>query len=108
MDSGEQILRFGPFVLDTGQHTLSPAGRRIALAPKLFDLLTILASSGGRLMEKDALMKAVWPDAVVEEGNLSKGVFLLRRALGDTGEVREFIETVPRVGYRFVAAVEQV
>jgi len=107
MDSGEQILRFGPFVLDTGQHTLSRAGRPIALTPKLFDLLTILASSGGRLMEKDALMKAVWPDAVVEEGNLSKGVFLLRRALGDTG-VREFIETVPRVGYRFVAAVEQV
>ena len=56
----------------------------------------------GRLMKKDALMKAVWPDTVVEEGNLTKGIFLLRQALGDTGDHRVFIETVPRVGYRFV------
>lgn len=99
------VLQFGPFVLDVGEHTLSRAGEPIALTPKVFDLLTILAESGGRLMAKDALMKAVWPDAVVEEGNLTKSIFLLRQALGDTGEPRAFIETVPRVGYRFVAAV---
>lgn len=101
------ILRFGPFVLDVAEHTLSRAGQPVPLTPKLFDLLTILAENGGRLMAKDALLEAIWPDAVVEEGNLSKGVFLLRQALGDTAEKREYIETVPRVGYRFVAAVRR-
>jgi pimeloyl-ACP methyl ester carboxylesterase/DNA-binding winged helix-turn-helix (wHTH) protein len=105
MPSSPQILRFGPFVLDVGEHSLSRAGKPIALTPKLFDLLTILAESGGRLMAKDVLMKSVWSDAVVEEGDLTKGIFLLRQALGDTGETRAFIETVPRVGYRFVAPV---
>lgn len=107
MSSPPQVLRFGPYVLDVGEHSLTRAGEPITLTPKLFDLLTILAESSGRLMPKDALMKAVWPDAVVEEGNLSKGIFMLRRALGDTGETRAFIETVPRVGYRFVATVER-
>ena len=108
MGRAPQILRFGPFVLDVGEHLLSRAGQPVTLTPKLFALLTILAASGGRLMDKDALLKAVWPDAVVEEGNLTKSIFLLRQALEDTGETRAFIETVPRVGYRFVAPVERV
>jgi pimeloyl-ACP methyl ester carboxylesterase/DNA-binding winged helix-turn-helix (wHTH) protein len=106
MSSRAQVLRFGRFVLDVADHTLTGDGEPIALTPKVFDLLTILAESGGRLMAKEALMKAAWPDAVVEEGNLTKGIFMLRQALGDTGETRRFIETVPRVGYRFIAAVE--
>jgi pimeloyl-ACP methyl ester carboxylesterase len=105
MVRNREILRFGPFVLDVDEHALTRDGVPIALSPKLFDLLRILAASSGRLIEKDALMKATWPDSVVEEGNLTKGIFLLRRALGDTGEARAFIETVPRVGYRFVAPV---
>src|SRR5215470_3271166 len=105
MHSAPRVLRFGPFVLDVGEHLLSRAGEPIALTPELFDLLTILATSGGRPMATDALIKAVWSDAVVEEGNLTEGMVQLRHALGDTGETRAFIETVPRVGYRFVAAV---
>ena len=105
MDGSAQLLRFGPFLLDVGEHSLTRNGEPIPLTPKTFDLLRILACSGGRLMRKDALMRAVWPDTVVEEGNLTKGIFLLRQALGDTGDAHAFIETVPRVGYRFVAAV---
>jgi pimeloyl-ACP methyl ester carboxylesterase/class 3 adenylate cyclase len=105
--SGE-ILRFGAFVLDVDEHTLTRDGVPIALTPKLLDLLRILATNSGRLLEKDALMQAAWPDSVVEEGNLTKGIFLLRQALGDTAEVRALIETVPRVGYRFLAPVERV
>jgi pimeloyl-ACP methyl ester carboxylesterase/class 3 adenylate cyclase len=106
VDEGSaQLLRFGPFLLDVAEHSLTRDGEPIAITPKLFELLQILAGSGGRLLKKDALMQAVWPDAVVEEGNLSKGIFLLRQALGDTDEDRRYIETVPRVGYRFVAPV---
>jgi DNA-binding winged helix-turn-helix (wHTH) protein len=105
MESSAPLLRFGPFVLDVAEHSLTRDGQPIALTPKLFELLQILATSSGRLLKKDALMKAVWPETVVEEGNLTKGIFLLRQALGDTGDDRVFIETVPRVGYRFVAPV---
>src|SRR5262245_47384598 len=100
MGRARDNFRFGPFVLDVDEHTLTRAGAPVALTPKLFDLLRILVASEGRLLEKGDLMQAAWPDTVVEEGNLSKGVFLLRQALGDTGEDRTFIETVPRVGYR--------
>ncbi len=103
-----EVFRFGPFVLDVDEHTLTRAGQPVALTPKLFDLLRILVTSEGRLLEKAALMAAAWPDAVVEEGNLTKGIFLLRQALGDTGEDRTIIETVPRVGYRFVTPVLRV
>jgi pimeloyl-ACP methyl ester carboxylesterase/DNA-binding winged helix-turn-helix (wHTH) protein len=108
MDARGPVLQFGPFVLDVEQHSLTRDGRPIALTPKVFDLLAILAASEGRLMEKDALLRAVWPDTVVEEGNLTKAVFMLRQALGDTGDAREVIVTVPKVGYRFVAPVERV
>jgi DNA-binding winged helix-turn-helix (wHTH) protein/class 3 adenylate cyclase len=105
MERSRDVFRFGPFVLDVGDHTLTRAGTPVALTPKLFDLLRILVENEGRLVDKATLMRTVWPDTVVEEGNLNKGVFLLRQALGDTGEDRTFIETVPRVGYRFVAPV---
>jgi pimeloyl-ACP methyl ester carboxylesterase/DNA-binding winged helix-turn-helix (wHTH) protein len=107
MDGSGQVLHFGPFVLDVDQRLLSRGGRPIPLTPKVFELLAILATSGGRLMEKEALMKALWPDTVVEEGNLTKSVFMLRQALGDTRDAREYIATVPRVGYRFVATVRR-
>jgi pimeloyl-ACP methyl ester carboxylesterase/class 3 adenylate cyclase len=108
MDGTRHIFRFGPFVLDVDDHALARDGEAVSLTPKLFDLLRILVTSGGRLLEKDALMKAAWPDTVVEEGNLTKGIFLLRQALGDRGRARTFIKTVPRVGYRFVAPVAAV
>ncbi|HET9361510.1 MAG TPA: winged helix-turn-helix domain-containing protein, partial [Vicinamibacterales bacterium] len=98
------VYRFGPFVLDVADRSLKRDGVSVALTPKQFDLLVALVTSAGRLVEKDALLRAVWPDVAVEEGNLTKGVFTLRQLLGEEGGSR-YIETIPKRGYRFVAAV---
>jgi TolB-like protein len=96
-------FRFGPFVLDVADRSLKRGTASISLTPKLFDLLVALVSNAGRLVDKDTLLRSVWPDVAVEEGNLSKGIFSLRQALEEDGS--RYIETVPKRGYRFVAAV---
>jgi TolB-like protein/Tfp pilus assembly protein PilF len=96
--------RFGPFVLDIPDRSLKREGVSIALTPKLFDLLVMLVSNAGRLVEKDTLLQSVWPDVAVEEGNLTKGIFTLRQLLGHDAE-EVYIETVPKRGYRFTAVV---
>ena len=98
------VFRFGPFVLDVADRSLKRGGAPIALTPKVFDLLVALVSHSGRLVEKDVLLRTVWPDVAVEEGNLTKGVFSLRQLL-EAGEDTRYIETVPKRGYRFVATV---
>src|SRR5215813_3902596 len=75
--------------------------------PKVFDLLCTLAEHKGRLMERESLLKQIWPNTFVEEGNLSKAMFLLRQALGQEGNNGPYIETVPKRGYRFIAEVRQ-
>src|ERR687898_1494848 len=97
-------FKFGPFVLDIADRSLKRDGVPVALTPKLFDLLVALVTNAGRLVEKDALLKSVWPDVAVEEGNLTKGVFSLRQVLEQDGATR-YIETVPKRGYRFTADV---
>ena len=77
----------------------------IPLTPKAFDLLAFLAANPGRLLTKDELLQAVWPDAVVEESNLSYHIFAIRKALGDGSDSDKYIETVPKRGYRFIARV---
>ena len=71
----------------------------------MFDLLRVLVENAGHLVEKDRLLKEVWADAFVEESNLNRGISVLRKALGETAAER-YIETVPKRGYRFVAAVQ--
>src|SRR5918994_3951000 len=97
-------FKFGPFVLDIADRSLKRDGVPVALTPKLFDLLVALVTNAGRLVEKDALLKSVWPDVAVEEGNLTKGVFSLRQVLEQEGGPR-YIETVPKRGYRFIAPI---
>jgi DNA-binding winged helix-turn-helix (wHTH) protein len=87
--------------LDAKQGVLFRDGERVVLVPKAAALLRALAEHAGRIASKNELMAAVWPDVTVEEGNLAKLVFLLRKELGDAS-----IETVPRRGYRLVAAVQ--
>lgn len=101
------IYDFGPFRLDVQERLLLRGDEAVSLIPKAFDLLVTLVESGGRLLEKDELMRRVWPDSFVEEGNLAQNISLIRRALGET-ETSKFIETVPRRGYRFVASVREV
>jgi DNA-binding winged helix-turn-helix (wHTH) protein len=96
---------FGPFRLDADQHLLVHNGQPVALAPKCFDLLCLLVGSNGQLFEKERLMRALWPETFVDEANLSNLIALLRRALGDSPSAAQYIRTVPKIGYRFVAEV---
>ncbi|HMD99683.1 MAG TPA: winged helix-turn-helix domain-containing protein [Terriglobia bacterium] len=104
----KQLHTFGPFVLDAGQRLLLRDGQPVPLAPKAVDILLVLVGNAGRLVEKQELMRQVWPDTFVEEGNLTKNIFVLRQALGNRDSGREYIETVPKRGYRFVAPVAAV
>src|SRR5687768_6674392 len=100
------VLRFGEYVLDLQKRLLSKDGDPIPLMPKAFDLLRYLAENHGRVINKDELMSAVWPDTVVEESNLSQNISILRRTLGEKRAQNLYIATVPGTGYKFVADVE--
>jgi eukaryotic-like serine/threonine-protein kinase len=89
------------------ERVLLKNGQPIALTPKAFDLLSFLAANPGRLLTKDEILQAVWPDAVVEESNLAYHVFAIRKALGDGVDTDRYIETVPKRGYRFIAPIAQ-
>ena len=101
----QATFRFGRFVLVPSERLLLSDGKPAALTGKAFDLLVTLVRHAGHLLTKDELLEAVWPSVVVEEVNLSVNVSALRKVLGAAPE-GEWIETVPRQGYRFNAAVE--
>jgi pimeloyl-ACP methyl ester carboxylesterase/DNA-binding winged helix-turn-helix (wHTH) protein len=96
---------FGPFRLEIDQRRLLQGGQAVPLRTKVFDTLCVLVEHSGRLLTKHELMESLWPDAVVEENNLNHNISTLRRALGEKTAGQQYIETVPRVGYRFVAGV---
>ncbi len=99
------IYEFGAFKLVPSEKQLFREGVPVSLTPKSFDLLVVLVENAGHLVEKGDLMSKVWPDSFVEEANLSVKMSELRRALGESANENQFIETVPRRGYRFVAEV---
>ena len=103
IEQGDRLYQFGPFCLDTRERILLREGRVVPLPAKALDTLLVLVLSSGHLVEKDVLMKEVWPDEFVEEGNLARQIFILRKAFGETTESPKYIETVPRRGYRFIA-----
>jgi DNA-binding winged helix-turn-helix (wHTH) protein/TolB-like protein len=97
---------FGSFLLErTQQRVLRSDGTPMALTPRLFSALLVFIERSGELLDKGSIMDTVWPGLVVEENNLNQVVWGLRRALGDDAHGSRFIETVPRRGFRFVAAV---
>src|SRR6188768_810596 len=98
--------QFGPFHLDGRERRLSRGGDVIPLRLKVFETLRVLVENAGRLVTKQELLDTVWPETAVEENNLNHNVSVLRKALGDRATGQQYIETVPRVGYRFVAPVE--
>jgi DNA-binding winged helix-turn-helix (wHTH) protein/tetratricopeptide (TPR) repeat protein len=98
-----RIYEFGPFRLDPAEKILWRDGQPVPLTPKAFDTLLILVERGGRLVEKDELIRRLWPDSFVEENSLSQNIYLLRKALEKDGQGIRYIETVPRRGYRFIA-----
>src|SRR5215475_11005711 len=102
----KQIYEFGPYRLDTAERLLMRNGEVVSLQPKVFDLLLALVERHGHLLEKDELMNAVWPDTFVSEANLANNISILRKTLSEDG--LQFIETAPKRGYRFVAAVREL
>src|SRR6185503_18534961 len=107
-EPADHVYAFGPFLLDTRERRLLRDGQPVPLTIKAFDLLEVLAKNDGRLLRKEELLRLVWSDAVVEENNLTVTVSALRKALGEGPTDRQYIETVPRRGYRFVADLREV
>jgi DNA-binding winged helix-turn-helix (wHTH) protein/tetratricopeptide (TPR) repeat protein len=105
---GSETYRFGSHLLEARERRLLGNGVAIPLKPRAFDILLYLVERAGHLVPKEELLARLWPDSVVEESTLAKNVWLIRRALAEVDGETQFIETVPRIGYRFIAPVERV
>jgi TolB-like protein/DNA-binding winged helix-turn-helix (wHTH) protein/Tfp pilus assembly protein PilF len=101
----QRFYSFEKFRVDAGKRLLFCGERRIPMPPKVFDTLLVLVENSGRVVEKDELMRLVWPDTVVEENNLNQTISALRKALGEDPTQHRYIVTVPGRGYRFVGSV---
>jgi Tol biopolymer transport system component/DNA-binding winged helix-turn-helix (wHTH) protein len=104
----DEIFVFGEYRLDARERRVWRGNEVVPLSPKSFDLLVLMLQGAGRLLEKDYLIRSLWPDSFVQDANLSVHVANLRKALGKSSEVEQFIETVPKVGYRFVVPVSRL
>jgi DNA-binding winged helix-turn-helix (wHTH) protein len=100
------VFRFGDFVLDGSQRRLLRSGEDVYLPPKTFELLLHLLQNRGRVLTKDELLEAVWPDVNVVENTLAQRIREIREALGDGAHSGRFIKTVPKVGYQFIGEVD--
>jgi DNA-binding winged helix-turn-helix (wHTH) protein/tetratricopeptide (TPR) repeat protein len=102
------MYEFGPFRVDPEKETLFRAGESVPLTPKTFQILLVLIRNSNEVVTKDDIMKTVWPDTFVEEANLSRNVFMLRKALGESAQDHRYIVTVPGRGYRLAESVQLV
>jgi len=103
-----QVYEFGCYRLDPEKELLLRDDETIPITPKAFQILLVLIRNKKQVVTKDDLMKTVWPDTFVEEANLSRNIFLLRKALGESPQDHQYIVTVPGRGYRFAEDVELV
>lgn len=101
------IYEFGPYRLDVAERVLWRSSQPVALTPKSLDILLVLLENSGHIVEKSHLIEETWPGTFVEEGNLAQNIFVLRKVLGEADPAVEYIETIPRRGYRFVAPVKR-
>ena len=106
-DTPMRIYEFGPFRVDALRRLLLREGDQVRLPAKAFEILLVLLEEKGRLVDKDELMRRVWPDAVVEENNLTVNMSALRRSLSESPGEHRYVVTVPGRGYQFVADVRQ-
>src|SRR5438876_9837082 len=104
----KRLYEFGQFRVDSEERVLLRNGEAVPLPPRVFDTLLLLVRNSGRALDKDALMKELWPDTFVEEANLAQHISLLRKALGENPAEPQYIETIPRRGYRFLAKVNEI
>src|SRR5580704_13124539 len=108
MSSQTGGYRFGSFEVHPASRTVTDGAEAVAITSRAFDVLLYMVRNPRRLLTKEELMKAVWADAAVEEGNLTQSVFLLRKALNGNGRPEPLIVTVPGRGYQFSATVEEI
>lgn len=101
------LYEFGPYILDVLTRRLTRDGEPITLTPKALDALIALLDQRDRVVGKTELMKVLWPDSYVEEANVTQTIFMLRKALGDAPDGRQYIDTISRRGYRFAANVRE-
>src|SRR6266702_6537162 len=104
-DGARELYEFGPFRVDPEKELLLRAGDQVPLTPKTFQILLVLVRHSKEVITKDDLMKTVWPDTFVEEANLSRNIFMLRKALGETAQDHLYVVTVPGMGYRLTEVV---
>lgn len=104
----DKLYAFGPFVADPVTGTLRQDGAHVVLTLKSFEVLLVLLERRGQVVDKDVLLKLVWPDTIVEENNLARHISTLRKVLNDHPHDHQFIVTVPGRGYRFVAPVQEL
>jgi DNA-binding winged helix-turn-helix (wHTH) protein/TolB-like protein/Tfp pilus assembly protein PilF len=107
MKSG-RLYKFDSFCLDASEHQLLNNREVVPLTPKVFETLLVLVENSGHIVKKEELITAVWPDSFVEESSLTQNISLIRKALGEVNGSQQFIETVPKRGYRFIAPVEML
>src|ERR1044071_6085697 len=105
LKQAKEILEFGPFRLQPAEVLLTRDGSPVSVPPQVFDLLVYLVTHAGSLVEKEVLLKALWPDSFVEEANLTVNIAALRRALGSQPDGSAWIETVPKRAYCFLATL---
>jgi DNA-binding winged helix-turn-helix (wHTH) protein/TolB-like protein/Tfp pilus assembly protein PilF len=103
-----QIYEFDAFRIDTRERQLLRDGEVVPLTPKVFDTLLVLVENSGHILSKNEVIKTVWSDTIVEEASLTKNISVLRKALRETPDSHQYIETIPWRGYRFVASVREV
>src|SRR5437773_9760060 len=103
----KHLYGFGSYQLDAVERVLLRDGQPVIVPPKDLETLLVMVERAGHIVEKEELLEKVWPGVFVEEGNLARHIFNLRQVLGDTPDGRKYIETIPKRGYRFVAAVHE-
>src|SRR4030095_8416957 len=102
------FYEFGPFRINVNERLLQRGDELVSLSPKVFDTLLILVENHGHVVEKKELMELLWPDTFVEESSLTQNISLLRRALTEGENNLQYIETIPKRGYRFIAKVNRI
>jgi DNA-binding winged helix-turn-helix (wHTH) protein/tetratricopeptide (TPR) repeat protein len=107
-DAEVPIYEFGEYQVDAGKLMLSRSGQPVPLTPKVFDTLLLLVKRSGEVLDKEALLRSVWPDTMVEENNLNQNISTLRRVFGESRGENRYIATVPGRGYRFMPEVRTI
>lgn len=103
-----EIFEFAEFRFVPSENSLERAGEPISLPPRAHRVLELLVKNSGHVVSKDTVLSEVWNDVAVEEATVARTVWLIRQALGDNPHAHEFIQTIPKLGYRFVGDVRNI